>query len=161
MSLRVILQDVGTFCGTSVSWSPDGSRLAFTSLPSMCGGLATVRVDGSDLHVIAERNPAQPITSVAWSPDGQSFAVLAYDEIGTLNIDGTGWHSLVTSAALESAEIMEIPTWTTDGSAILFSAGWNCFMGCTDNRIMFVRRDGSRGTVLLNASEPTVRPPIR
>lgn len=158
MSLRVILQDVGTFCGTSVSWAPDGSRIAFTSLPSMCGGLATVRPDGSDLRVVQQPNPARSVRSIEWSPDGKRFAVLAFDEIATLNVDGTGWQTLATASSVNSAEIMENPTWSSDGTAILFSAGWNCFMGCTNNQIMYVKRDGSPPSALLNnAGEPAVR----
>lgn len=172
MTLRVILADVGTFCGASVSWSPDGGRIAFTSLPSICGGLATVRPDGSGL-VVVTANPAQPIRSLAWAPDGLSFAVLvnmiAEDcpggcdaAIGTLNVNGTGWQPLVTASWGGAGEMLESLAWAPDGSAILYGAGWNCFMGCSDNRIMFVKRDGSgRGTVLVKAAEPSIRPVLR
>jgi hypothetical protein len=173
MTLRVILGDVGKFCGTSVSWSPDGSRIAFTSLPSMCGGLATVRPDGSDLQVVASLNPAQPIRSIAWAPDGLSFAAMVNMReedcpggcdaaIGTLKVDGTAWQPLVTASWGGSGEMIESPTWSPDGSAILYGAGSNCFMGCSDYRIQFVKRDGSgRGTVLVKAAEPSVRPVLR
>ncbi|HEX2721489.1 MAG TPA: Ig-like domain-containing protein [Gemmatimonadaceae bacterium] len=167
MSVRVILDDVGTFCGTGVSWSPDGRRIAFTSLPSMCGGLATIRPDGSDLKLVVPRDAERPINSIAWAPDGQSFAILAGGLLGTLSVQGTGWQALDSSYWGESPrpggssipEIFGNPTWTLDGRYILYGAGWNCFMGCTDNRILFVKPDGSeRGTVLLNATEPSVRP---
>ncbi|HEX6573393.1 MAG TPA: hypothetical protein VF042_00360 [Gemmatimonadaceae bacterium] len=61
----------------SVSWSPDGTKIAFV-LGSE--GLGIMNPDGSAFEVLAKRFDSFLPTAVAWAPDGQHLAVSLYDE---------------------------------------------------------------------------------
>ena len=58
------------------SWSPDGSRIAFTN----SGQLETSRPDGTDIRPIG--SPLQSGGNTGWSPDGQLVAVDGFAPIG-------------------------------------------------------------------------------
>jgi dipeptidyl aminopeptidase/acylaminoacyl peptidase len=120
------------FCGdlTSLDWSPDGRRLAFT-LSEIAGRSAYVGLHilntrtGRDLHLLAKPElGCVPPSDVAWSPDG---ARLAYDcrhdfsprapsEIFTIRRDGTDRQRLRTGTTSAVA-----PTWSPDGKQIAFA----------------------------------------
>jgi TolB protein len=107
---------------TSVAWSPDGSRLAFTGANAGDDNAYTVRSDGTDLRVVsaiagvADRAPM-------WSPTGDS---LAYIRSGSTVPEQDGiWMSasaggparMVTQGRFAGA-----PYFSPDGSALLVLA---------------------------------------
>ena len=76
------------------AWSPDGERIAFTSIRRSAPQVWIVNADGSDLHEVPGATGFRPV----WSPDGQrlAFSVDATDEQGcpfrdlyTVNADGS------------------------------------------------------------------------
>lgn len=76
---QVIARDVGEFFDAS----PDGGRIAFTSV--MESGLSIARADGTDVqqHPLVDLGPGAPM-GLTWSPDGQelAFSVGEQNEIG-------------------------------------------------------------------------------
>lgn len=60
------------FKDRNVSWSHDGTRLAFDSTRSGAWNLWTVRADGSELRRIAD---LPDTSSATWSPDGQRLTL--------------------------------------------------------------------------------------
>lgn len=103
---------------SSPAWSPDGSRIAF--IEGQGQGLAVMRSDGSDQHVIAHRRGYYE--SPAWSPDGR---LIAYDSgpdwsthaIFTIRPNGTGEHQLTPRSGSTGS-----PAWSPEGSRIAYSA---------------------------------------
>ncbi|NTU83596.1 MAG: hypothetical protein HGA45_30205, partial [Chloroflexales bacterium] len=57
------------------TWSPDGTRVAFTTGPNDAGALASLELAGGAVTTIAGglRAPGR----AAWSPDGRSIAFAA------------------------------------------------------------------------------------
>ncbi len=96
------------------AWSPDGSKLVFTS-PS---GLEIMDADGTNRSLIAA-DGSWP----TWSPDGTRIAFARFDtidsgwDIYTMNADGTGVVGLTNVIA---EEIM--PSWSPDGTRIAYQS---------------------------------------
>ena len=68
---QVTLVETGLDRLGTPSWSPDGTRLAFSGFD----GLYTVALDGSDLRLVyPATQPGDVVTDVAWSPDGSHIA---------------------------------------------------------------------------------------
>ena len=110
---------------TNPVWSPDGSRIAFSSDESV----VTMDPDGSDMRRITppsnnmklRRNP--PV----WSPDGLRFALLVSGHLRTeskktpkyvtvlytVAVDGTDWQRI--------SETHVQPSWSPDGTRIAFA----------------------------------------
>jgi Tol biopolymer transport system component len=122
------------------AWSPDGSTIAFYSdRPPV--GIWAVNADGSNLRslVSAPFNfPGEP----AWSPNGRSLAFSTYvtdsldnfvDIIEIADADGSNAHRLTTVAADVAS-----PSWSPDGTRILFVAG-----ASSNSHISVVRTDGT------------------
>ncbi len=108
------------------AWSPDGSRIAFTTYRDGNGEIYLMAPDGSDLRNLT-RSPGRDAFPT-WSPDGARLA-FASDrtgdlEIHVMNADGSGVRRLTRSPGFDSPG-----AWTPDGRGIIF----------------FSRRDPSRG----------------
>ena len=103
----------------SSDWSPDRSRLAYTT----AGALVVVNADGSERRVLVEG----PVLSPSWSFDDTRIAFEAQvgaDEqsshIAIVDADGANQRELVPGRA---------PRWASDGDFIMYD---NPF-GCCDN----------------------------
>jgi Tol biopolymer transport system component len=72
------------------SWSPGGTRLAF----SRAGGIARMRADGTGVVRLTRRG-AEP----AWSPDGRRIVFSRGDSLWTMRADGTRVRRLTAPAA--------------------------------------------------------------
>jgi TolB protein len=142
------------------SWSPDGTRLAFSSIRGTVPQLWIVNADGTGLHQVPGVNGFRP----AWSPDGQrlAFSVDARDEqdclfrdLYTVNADGSGL-SLLTRRA-------DNPDWSVRGE-IAFErerAYWTSGDGaeCALRASVFVMRQGGEPRrVAVNSGSPNWAP---
>ena len=100
--------------GGSLTWSPDGTKLAFDDV----GGIYTVNADGTgETRVPTTSHPDQ---WPSWSPDGTKLAVRIFEgrtaAIDIVNIDGSGRRRLITGDVAH-------PAWSPDGSRIAYHSG--------------------------------------
>jgi Tol biopolymer transport system component len=99
------------------TWSPDGSKLAFTAAGDSGSGVHVVRVDGSGLRLIA-RDGLTPV----WAPSGNRIAFISYEvrdprqltRVAIVREDG-GDSLLLTDDHFDSQ-----PAWSPDGSVLAF-----------------------------------------
>ncbi len=105
----------------SADWSPDGTRLAFsTSCGPSCvtagdpynGIHVADLVRGTDELVV----PGEEGGDLAWSPDGTRIAYASDNRIFVIQADGSGR----TPITAELAALPSHPTWSPDGSRIAF-----------------------------------------
>jgi TolB protein len=120
------------------AWSPDGSKIAFSSNQSDNYEIWTMNADGSGRVKLTNRQGRNFLPH--WSPDGKQIAFtgevlnvdLVHDiEIFVVNSNGSGLAPLTGSARLDPATgggqtaaalWNGVPAWSPDGSKILFSS---------------------------------------
>lgn len=134
--------EAGGFLG---GWSPDGQRLTFyaASATRGVGQICTVKLDGSELTVVASEPPAYHVEP-SWSPDGQWIAyrfIIPRDEkpeenheIYIVHPDGTSSTNLTNHPAMDIE-----PDWSPDGQWIVFSS----FRMGNNFDLYIMRPDGS------------------
>ena len=139
------------------TWSPDGSKIAFTSARSPYG-IYVMNADGSDQRLLLAgmRHPA-------WSPDGTKIAytgpggesdqVYATD-IWVMDADGTNQRRVTQSGDIEYAcginaftidEADYAPNWSPDGTRLVYAEFMNdlCLDGDASDAIEVVNADGT------------------
>lgn len=104
---------------TSVTWSPEGKRLAYVSLEQRKPLVYVHHLESGQRQVVA--NPKGGSYAPAWSPDGRSLAlVLTQDgtsQIYTVNADGSMLQRLITSRSIDTE-----PKFSPDGRWIYFTS---------------------------------------
>ena len=135
------------------SWSPDGSRIAFTSDRDSQTGSVNLEIyvmnaDGTGVTRVTS-DTAQD-DEPAWSPDGTRLAFRSNRdgnaEIYVVNVDGSGLARLTTDSASDVQ-----PAWSPDGSKIAFVTTRDA------NPEIYVMN--ANGTGVVNVSgDPRLRP---
>jgi TolB protein len=103
------------------AWSPDGSRVAFTSKPFGAGSseIFVVRADGTGLTRVTS-SPTESRGPV-WSPDGSRIAFVQLNpsssRLAIVNSDGSG---LTTIPGTDGAHFHTRPSWSPDGARLAF-----------------------------------------
>lgn len=101
------------------AWSPDGSRIAFTSQRDGNNEIYVMSADGT--NAVRLTNAAAADRRPEWSPDGQKIVFVSERdgnaEIYVMQADGTSPIRVTTNTATDAD-----PTWSRDGSRIAFSS---------------------------------------
>ena len=101
-------------------WSPDGSKIAFTSDRDGPGEIFVMNANGSG-QINLTNDPGAADGWPAWSPDGSKIAFQSFrdgnGEIYVMNADGTGLSRLTANAVFDAG-----PSWSPDGTKIAFES---------------------------------------
>ena len=123
---------------STVSWSPDGGRLAFARLQGNAVQLVTIAPDGSDVQVIRQLTDRAglaayvdvqhsiynaPLLHVAWSPDGAHLLYSCDQQFCVVNLDGEIVGRTPEEFANEPGRAAA--AWAPDGSRIAVRAAGN------------------------------------
>jgi TolB protein len=103
--------------GSYPNWSPDGTELAFVRQDADEVDLSVMSADGSNLNNLVDlpTDPA-PTSGPSWSPDGTKIAFESYEDIYTMDSDGSNQTQLTKTAQL----IELFPAFSPNGSQISF-----------------------------------------
>jgi Tol biopolymer transport system component/DNA-binding winged helix-turn-helix (wHTH) protein len=138
---------------TDPTWSQDGRRLAFASMPDAepsDSPNAVIHMVDLETRTISALPESQGLFSPRYSPDGLHIAALSYDSLRLLIFEfATGkWTEIYKGKG-----IVGWPSWSRDGRRLYFATGtevWRARIG--DNHIQMVvstkgmRTTGSYGT---------------
>ncbi|MCW2999895.1 MAG: exported protein of unknown function, partial [Solirubrobacterales bacterium] len=135
-------------------WSPDGTRLAFSSDRAGSRDIWTMRADGADPRAVTS-GPADD-EQPAWSPDGTRVVFVRRDASGvalvTARTDGA------VQRVLESVPCcsMDKPRWSPDGRWIAF--GESVTLTGAPGSVVVVGADGTPRRSLGSGSDPEWSP---
>ncbi|HSX00847.1 MAG TPA: hypothetical protein VLF67_01280 [Candidatus Saccharimonas sp.] len=98
---------------TSVAYSPDGTKIAYSKYDSAAAGpwLYVADVNGANPHRLGYGEAA------SWSPDGLRLVVGGGDDLSIVNMDGSQAHVLSNDYLLPAMD----PSWSPKGDLIAFS----------------------------------------
>jgi len=149
--------------GGSPTWSPDGTRLAFTG----GGGLQVIETGGSGSPVAAEPATVAEglpgLRAPSWSPDGTTLAFYStesgFQDIWVVPADGSAPPRQLTREAAEADDSRFTPSWSPDGARIAYVSNradwWHDDVWTVDVSSGEMRRLSSR---LMASSSPIWSP---
>ncbi len=141
--------------GSGFSWSPDGGKFVYSHYNS----LYTIDENGANLNLIATAPAGRNFRECEWSPMGDKIVVLTvgekvYDsEIYLMNADGTNMTLFVDNLP----GIVESPSFSIDGSSILFThdvSGFESLTGRQLNAHMFIKGITDSTFIDLSVNKP-------
>ena len=101
------------------TWSPDGTRIAFTCYTNGQGQIFVMNADGSEVVNVSENGYCD--RSPAWSPNGHKLTFVSDRhgdwEIYVMNADGSSQVQLTNCPGTE-----DNPVWSPDGTRIAFES---------------------------------------
>jgi Tol biopolymer transport system component len=109
-------EDVSQGDRFGMAWSPDGTRIAFSSLKDT---LEVMNADGSGAHPLGNN---ASYNKPAWSPDGSQIVFSNNKGLAVIGADGTGLHQLTRSGGTYPGTFDFEPTWSPDGKTIVFAS---------------------------------------
>lgn len=125
---------------SDLSWSPDGSELAYSFGPNVWVlHVAT----GESREIFTDCGPWS-LCELAWAPDGTTIAVAHQGVLETIAPDGT--HGTTLSLDVDAA----LPTWSPDATRLAFTSGNEVVTS-----LYIVRRDGSDLTMIQQENSPS------
>jgi Tol biopolymer transport system component len=122
------------------SWSPDGTRVAFDYYDGRRQQLAVLELRGGRVSSVGEGSTPD------WSPDGRRLVALDadnFDDLVTMNADGSGRHELGLSTAGIADETD--PSWSLDGRRIAFVGDGLYVVNASGSGLHRIRREGFGG----------------
>jgi Tol biopolymer transport system component/subtilisin family serine protease len=105
----------------SPAWSPDGTRIAFTSSPDFNNSPQIVLMNADGTGRVNVTNNGVLNADPAWSPDGQKIAFASFRDTGNkpqiyvVNADGSNTTRLTNDTSNDGK-----PTWSPDGTRLAF-----------------------------------------
>ncbi|HEY3051084.1 MAG TPA: DPP IV N-terminal domain-containing protein [Gaiellaceae bacterium] len=124
------------------AWSPDGTKLAFSSNRDGNWEIYMMNADGSGSTRLTHNRSADD-AAPAWSPDGTKIAFQTDRdgnyEIYVMNADGSAQTNLTKETQTDDAS----PSWAPDGTRIVFGSEGDLYV---------VTADGSQQTQLTSGS---------
>jgi serine/threonine protein kinase/Tol biopolymer transport system component len=104
------------------AWSPDGTRIAFTSVREGFRQIYAIDVDSQDISLLTNTTDAIESSQPAWSPDGSRIAYMV-KRVGTYQV----W--AMTDSGQEAVQLARsgqdlwdfLPVWSADGKTIYFN----------------------------------------
>jgi len=121
--------DLGGLAGDSASWSPDGSRLVFTSSDALATDVYTSRSDGSDIQRLTSDGVS---VAPSWTSDGRIVFAQRHEGAGpdfqstfvfwTMDSAGANATELIPSDVTQAASG---PFWRPEHRPALESPHWN------------------------------------
>jgi TolB protein len=139
-----------------ISWSPDGSHIAFSAMQDSRWNIYVMKADGTQVTKLTS-DPGVMNFYTAWSPDGRKIAFGAKHgkedgtDIYVINADGSGKQQLTNDPASDST-----PAWSPDGKQIAFVSDRDGKPH--DVQIFVMQADGSRQTRLTKSETHDYNP---
>ncbi len=130
---EIITADPGNY----PMWSPDGTKIAYSTLVSGVYQIAVMNADGSGQTQLT--HATEFMIGPSWSPDGSKLAFLCYDgvdtQLCTINVDGSNQTQIT-----HSSTIFGLPDWS-----VANKIAYTCYDG-VHTQICTINPDGSGDT---------------